>query len=277
MTRNKSLARIEEEPPLLAEVSPFDYNSGPKLSARTVDGFLRWAAFVPVADVDIIRKRIADAREEVDLFETLDKELWSFPVSDVSRHRLLLSTIGELKNPGAVNSLVEFIWHNGEITTRGNVQLNRQPCSFERDGDEILQARATEMLSHLGSAEAAQATLDIAARHPSNLVRAAAIDAFMFNAGDSPAAATQLHNIVRQEDVWRIGLPRLTADVDPVEFEKSVLDFYNRYPSERPPVPHHHKSTTKDAGKSLLYVLPFMIVLFYLFKCFSKQCKKEED
>lgn len=277
MSRNRSLDGLEQPPHLYVEVSPFDRYSGPNLSTNTVDEFLNWLAFVPVADVDVIRKRIADAREEDGLFETLDKELWSLPVSDVGRHRLLLSTIGELKYPNAVQSLVKFIWYDGQITTRGHLEPNHEPCSFESDGDEMLQARATEMLSHLGSREAIEATLDIAAKHNSDLVRAAAIDAFMFNAGDGKEPAGQLEKIVRQEDLWRIGLPRLTADTDPAEFEKSVLAFYNRYPEERPPAPHLHKPPKKNARKSLLYFLPFMIAMFFLIKGISKQCKKEED
>src|SRR5436305_2100634 len=100
--------------------------------------------------------------------------------------------------------------------------------------------RSTEMLSHLGTDDAAAATLDIAARHPLAVVRAAAIDAHMFNAGDSPEAAAQLIKCLQPHDHWRVGLPRLTRDMDPKKFEKAVLAFYEKYPEERPPIPKRH-------------------------------------
>src|SRR5205085_82955 len=162
------------------------------------------------------------------------------PVRDVSRRRLLISTLGELKNPQAVHTLVKFIWHKGEIVARDDRERHRQPCSFEADGGEMLRARATEMLSHLVVDEAAGATLNIATGHPSAFVRAAAIDAYMFNAGDSPEAAAQLRKCVRPDDHWRVGLPRLTRDMDPAKFEKAVLIFYENYTEERPPSPPHH-------------------------------------
>jgi len=202
-----------------------------------------------LAQVEVIRERIAHARDDYHLLERLTKELWALPIRDISRHRLLLSTIGELKNPQAVGTLVKFIWHEGEIVARGDHERYSQPCSFEADGGEMLRARAAEMLSYLGSHEAADATLNIATRHPTAFVRAAAIDAHMFNAGDSPEAAAQLRSCVDPNDVWRVGLPRMTRDMDPEKFEKAILAFHAKYPEEQPPAPRHHKPPAPD-GRS---------------------------
>ncbi len=227
-------------PLLLADVPSFDRSSGPMLSAETIDEFIQWAAGVPAGEVEVIRERIANAREDENLIDQLTKELWRLPVRDVSRHGLLLSTIGELRDPRAASVLIKFIWYDGEIAPGDDRKRFLHSCSFEADGSEVLRARATEMLSYLSSSEAAEATLEIVARHPSDFVRAAAIDAHMFNAGDSPEAAEQLHKTVREEDRWRVGLPRLTRDVDPEEFERAVLAFYEQYPQERPPAPEQH-------------------------------------
>ena len=229
----------ETLPPLLANVPPFDRTSGPNLSTKTIDDFLEWAASVPVAEVEVIRGRIACVCDDDRVLERLSEELWALPVRDVSRHRLLLSILGELKNPRAVRTLVKFIWHEGDITTRDDRERNRRPCSFEADGGDMLRARATEMLSHLGSQEAFDATIDIAVRHPNAFVRAAAIDAHMFNSGDSPEVAERLRKCVQPNDQWRVGLPRMTQDMDPDKFEKAVLAFYEQYPEERPQMPVH--------------------------------------
>jgi hypothetical protein len=228
---------MQAPPPLRGNVPDFDRTSGPKLTADTVDAFLTWAARVPRADVDEIRKRIAAAQDDRKLLEALEHELWLLPVRDVGRHRLLISTIGELKSPEAAPILIKFIWYEGEIAVRADRGGHLEPCSFEADGDEILRARAAEMLSHLGSHRAMEATLEIAVSHPVSFVRAAAIDAHMYNAGDTPEAAAQLRGCVPEAEHYRIGLPRLTRDMDPAEFEKAVLSFYHRYPKERPRPP----------------------------------------
>jgi len=226
---------------LRTDVPPFDRTSGPKLYAHTIDEFSTWAARVPRAEVDVIRQRIAEARNNTRLLEALDSELWAFPVRDVARHRSILSVIGELKMPSAVPMLIKFVWHDGEITRRGERGGHLRPCSFEADGEEMLRARAAEMLSYIGSPEATEATLDIAARHSMPFVRAAAIDSHMYNAGDTSEAADQLRACVAPDDHFRIGLPRLTRDMDPAEFERAVVAFYQRHPEERPRQPSQSK------------------------------------
>jgi hypothetical protein len=199
-----------------------------------------WAASVPQGEIAVVRERIARSRNSEALLESLSKELMAFPVRDVSRHRLLLSTVGELKNPHAASTLIKFIWHEGTITVHDPQPRTRRACSFETDGDDLLRARAAEMLSHLGSEQAEEATLEIAARHPASFVRAAAIDAHMFNAGDSGKSAAQLRDCIRPDDLWRVGLPRMKRDMDALAFEKAVLTFYQRYPEHHPPAPAHH-------------------------------------
>ncbi len=158
-------------PLLLADVPSFDRSSGPMLSAETIDEFIQWAAGVPAGEVEVIRERIANAREDENLIDQLTKELWRLPVRDVSRHGLLLSTIGELRDPRAASVLIKFIWYDGEIAPGDDRKRFLHSCSFEADGSEVLRARATEMLSYLSSSEAAEATLEIVARHPSDFVR----------------------------------------------------------------------------------------------------------
>ena len=238
MEKHKHCTANQRPPSLKTDVSPFDYSSGPQLTSKTINEFLKWAAFVPVSDVEVIRKRIAIASGEVNLAEALGKELFTLPVRDISRHGLLLSAIGELKNLQTVSFLIDFIWYKELLVPFNGQPQFHQACSFETDGDEILRAKATEMLSYIGSREAREATLDIAAKHTSDFVRAAAIDAYMFNSGDSTDAAEQLYNIVQKEDIWRIGLPRLTKNMDPELFEKNVFEFYNKYPEMRPKAPH---------------------------------------
>jgi HEAT repeat protein len=226
------------DPPL------FDPSSGPALAIDTVEPFLEWLASVPVGHADVIGERVAAARGNDDVLDRLLGELEVVPVEDVSRHCLLLSTLGELRDPAAVERLARFIWNEHEIAP--SLVVHPHPdrsCRFEVDGaSRILRMHAAEMLGYIGGAEAIVATLKVAESHPVQVVRLAAADAYLFGQSDSPEALQRLRDTVPQEDRSSIGLPRLTSETDPEEFQKAVSAYYERYPDEFPPQP------TKIAG-----------------------------
>jgi hypothetical protein len=97
--------------------------------------------------------------------------------------------------------------------------------------------RAAEMLAFIGGDESAAATLKVAESHPERAVRLAACDAYLFGRSDSSEALQFLIDRVPEEDRDSIGLPRLTRETDPEEFEKAIAAYYERYPEQAPPLP----------------------------------------
>ncbi|MFE9373261.1 hypothetical protein ACFYM2_26325 [Streptomyces sp. NPDC006711] len=208
------------------------------LSSGNINEFLEWAAQVPHGEAGNVRRQISRARDEA-LTESLLMALDEQPVPDLGRHLILLSTIGELRDARAVPRLEAFVWSRARLFP----QPNEAGGVSEDDGHSVLnfqallQARAAEMLSYLATDEARRATLRIAADHPERAVRAAAIDAHLYNHGDTAEAVQEVLSVIRAEDVKLVGLPRLTADMDAAEFDRNVNAFYERYPEERPPLP----------------------------------------
>ncbi|HZD67979.1 MAG TPA: hypothetical protein VFA45_03365 [Actinomycetes bacterium] len=230
--RQDQAVGAEEPPPF--RVPLFDPSVGPPLDGDNLDAFIDWAAAVPVAATDAIRERVAAAREDSAVLEGLLKRLWDLPAIDVSRHMVLLSIIGELRNPSVVSPLNRFVWFEDQMT------LSRPPgehrwCTFEENGTAILKARATEMIAWHATDEADEAVLGIMVEHPDRAVRAAAVDAYMFNHDDSEEAMERLHQVLAPNDRLLVGLPRLTRDIDPEEFEQRVLGFYDRHYEHQPP------------------------------------------
>lgn len=86
----------------------FDPKGGPSLNGDDLDSFIEWAATVPVAGLEVVRSRIAAAREDRSVFLKLVDQLWQLPTPDVSRHCLLLSVVGELRNPEAVKGTLRL-------------------------------------------------------------------------------------------------------------------------------------------------------------------------
>lgn len=229
------------DPPRLGNPPPFDLLSGPRLSCETGDEFIMWAASVPISHLDVIRQRISKCHGDDKIVDWLLDELWKLPVMDVSRHGVILSILGELRNERAQDSLEKFIWYERELTTSAPHSEDRRPCMFESSGTELLQSRAVEMLSYLATKGAAKATLKIARSHPKLAVRAAAIDSHMFNHGDSREVAVELRKVVRASDRALVGLPRKVRGGDVKEFERAVFDWYERNPEHRPPRPKHNQ------------------------------------
>jgi hypothetical protein len=226
----------ESAPPKPSPLPPpteLTRRDAPALTADTVDEFLRWAASVPVGEVAVIREYIAAARGDDSLLDRLIAELWTLPVQNVGRHSMLLSTLGELRDGRAASALARFVWHQDLMAL--SPPEGQPGCGFEAHPAEALQARAAEMLSYLGTEEAVEETLRIAAEHPRAGVRAAAIDAHLFNHDDSSDELNRLRSRVRAEDQPLVGVPRLTRGSDPQQFERAVRRFYEQYPDQLPP------------------------------------------
>lgn len=232
--------RHHAAPPEHPPIKPFDQESGPGLTAQTVHQFLRWAAAVPNGEVKVIKQRIA-AADDPKLVDALIDEVGRRPIQDVGLYLLLLSTIGELRDPRTESALVSLIWEEGPLFDHPEPsEPIRRDTDHSHDDRSVLdfkavvQSRAVEMLSYLGTHAAMQATLDVASKHASAAVRLAAIDAHLYNHEDSSEAADELRRIVRPNDVKMVGLPRFSRGMDTTEFDARVAAFYGRYPDEVP-------------------------------------------
>jgi hypothetical protein len=181
------------------------------------------------------------------LLEALDES----PVRDLGRHLLLLSTIGEIRDGRATERLQRFISRTEPIFSTSD-DTDRAPAGDERsllDYQAVLQARAVEMLSYLDTPESRRATLRLAAEHPLRAVRAAAIDAHLYNSGDAPEAIRELLESVSADDATLVGLPRLIGGIDHAEFDRRVASFYARHPEEVAPLPERARDAMVEVAK----------------------------
>lgn len=218
------------EKPRIVEPPPdHDPAPAPDLGTDTIDEFLAWAGAVPVAATDRVRAQIASVRGDAGILDRLLEELWMLPVRDGARHYLLLSTIGELRDGRAATELARFIWQPDERIA-SVTHVAEEGCDFGAGTAELLKARAVEMLSYLQTPEAVEATMRVAAEYPATAVRAAAIDAHLFNHEDAPGEMDRLRGSVRSADAPLVGLPRFTRETNPREFDRAITDFYARYP-----------------------------------------------
>jgi hypothetical protein len=85
------------------------------LTLETADEFLRWVAMVPISQKQTIRQQIAAAAADSRVVDALTNRLLKFPVTDHTRHLMILSTLGEIRSPRAIPSLKQFIWYDKDM------------------------------------------------------------------------------------------------------------------------------------------------------------------
>lgn len=208
-----------------------------------MDEFLLWAAGTGVDQVGVVRSQIADAADGS--LAVLASSLHDLPVRDCGRHLILLAVLGEMRSPQALDPLETFVWTQGQITvghepheeTPASSAPGLIPCDLDFDSSAMLRARAVEMLAYLGTGEAVDATLRVVRDHPEAGVRIAAIDAHLFNQGDTGAAIDALRPHVRESDQKWVGVPRFTREIDRGDFDRA-LSAVHAHLDEHAEVPH---------------------------------------
>jgi hypothetical protein len=214
-----------------------------RLTPDSVDEFLLWAAGTGVDQVDLVRNQIAAAADGS--VAVLVASLHDLPVHDRGRHLMLLAVVGEMRSPEALDPLETFVWTQGQITaghepheeTSAHSAPGLISCDLDFDASTMLRARAVEMLAYLATGEAVDATLRVVRDHPEAGVRVAAIDAHLFNQGDTGAAIDALGPHVRESDRKWVGVPRFTRDVDRGDFDRALSEIHAHL-GEHAEVPH---------------------------------------
>jgi hypothetical protein len=102
---------------------------------------------------------------------------------------------------------------------------------------EMLQSKAVECEAFVRSPRADSLVLHVIRSHPSEAVRAAAIDAYLFNHGDTPATKEQLRRILSGDDRPAVDKVRRADARSPAAFDSSLTRFYRLHPDQVAPAP----------------------------------------
>jgi hypothetical protein len=230
----------------------------PPRDAATTDAFLSWVANMPRERTLEVREAISAMTDKSAVAEVLNEQLFNLPCADVGRHLLLLSTIGELREAASIAALERFTWLRDEriFDTPSPAQA---ACTFSSSG--MLQARAAEMMVWVLGVKEDDSVLRVIRDHPSRLVRIAAIDAYLFQRGDAPAAKEFLRGQISADDWSMIGLPRFGADTDRETFERQTAEYEAAHPSHVPRPQKRGARTWNDASVWLVIGVASLIGL----------------
>jgi len=217
-----------------------------------VPGFVAWASGSLPEEREDGRRALALVAASPSanaVAQGLLAEIESARQSDHSRALVALALLGELRNKDVgMPFLTEFIAQ--PLPEKGTVIEGE---ILEQTALVQLQGKAVHGLAYLRDEAADREVLKIAASHPSRVVRAEAISAWLWNREDSPAARDQLAQLVRPEDRLLINRPRRTETTTADQFNRELAAWLKAYPELNAPAPvkaepHEPKRTSDEAA-----------------------------
>lgn len=239
-----------------AKTTPADTASVP-LTPATVDSFINWANRSTAASYLKGQQEIIKARNDTTVLRLLFERLARTRTNDLGTSLITLGIIGEMKNPQATESLYGIT----QQKSPARVRIIDESLS-QRDMLDMLKSKAVQGLAYMQTAQADTLVLRVIQQDSSRSVRATAIEAFLFNHGDSPEAKAQLRPYVKPEDTPFLDRVRKTTSVTAEEFDAGIERFYALHPEQVPPdseVFRPSAEKVEEVGKLIAY-LPFLVV-----------------
>jgi hypothetical protein len=198
--------------------------------------FIEWASLSTPAEQEDARRALAAASDNDDIARAFFDAALAAEKIDHSRALVALSLLGEMRNRAAEAWLVDFIRRplpQGGTLVDGEI--------IEQTALATLQAKAIDGLAYLNTESANGEVLRAVAEHPSRIVRAEAIDAYLWNHGDSQEARETLRHYVRKGEEIFLDRVRRGHGESAQSFNRKLATYLKVHPEAMPPLPEHHR------------------------------------
>jgi hypothetical protein len=198
---------------------------------ESVPRFIDWAGRSGIGQREAVRKQIASAKGNPAVAQELCREGSEAQKQDHSRALIILSVLGELRDPEGERCLIRFI--HLPFPTEGTVIAGE---ILEQTALGTLQGKAVDGLAYAGTETADREVLWAAGSHPSRIVRAEAINAYLWNKKDSPAARAALLKVVRPDEKDFLDRPRHEQGMSREQFNARLEAYARKHPALKPEV-----------------------------------------
>jgi hypothetical protein len=199
---------------------------------RTATELIAWAAASTAAEHERVRGVIDQVSGNESILRALCSAALEERTKDHSRTLIVLAIIGETKSDAGERCLTEFV--NLPFPASGHYV---QGEILEQTALGTLQAKAVDGLAYLRTATADQTVLRLIREHPSRIVRAEAISAYLWNRGDSGEAKAALAGVVRPDEKIFLDRVRRVPGETAGSFNPKLRVFLDRHPEVQPPAP----------------------------------------
>jgi len=211
------------------------------LDATTLEQFAKWASTASPRQTDDIIRQIELVTDKPAVIDAIASHLSFASTTTVDDQLTYLSILGQLKHDRATIPLEKYVYSLDclvfeELRDVQGTAINRSMTSM-LDVCAMVKAHAVNMIAYIDSATAQQVVLGAIARHPSRFVRISAMNAFLFNSGDSAIALDTVRRYARVDEQIFVGLPRLDSTISLQEFNQKVHQFYIDHPEQMAKLP----------------------------------------
>ena len=210
------------------------------LAVSTVDKFVDWVSVMPSSQVSEVKEQIALVRSDPKVVDAVAGRLSLRNLGSYGRQLIYLSILGEMKNEKALGPLQAYL-NSPECPVFEERSAIRPVSSAPKmsifDACAGLKAAAVNMIAYINSPAAKALVLRTISDHASRTVRLSAMNAYLYDNGDSAEAIATARQHAKPEEAKFVGLPRLLSDTNPKDFAARLTRFYTEHPEEIPPQP----------------------------------------
>jgi hypothetical protein len=204
----------------------------PLTSPADVPRFIDWAGASHVDEREDARNAIAAAAGNSAVVQALIKEIERVQTLDHSRALVTLALLGETRSPEAEVFFAEFA--RRPLPKDGPV-IEGEIINETRAAQ--LQAKAVDGLAYANNETSNKVVTEIITEHPSKIVRAEAINAFLWNHGDSDEARRLVSPFVRKDELILLDRVRRKTGETAESFNRKLDHFLQLHPEAIPPPP----------------------------------------
>ncbi len=220
------------------------------LEVSTVEKFVDWVSTMPSSQVGDVKQQIASVKSDPKVVDAVAGKLSFVNLGSYGRQLIYLSILGEMKSERALGPLQDYL-NSGECPVFEERAAIRPASGAPKmslfDACAGLKAAAINMIAYINSPAANAVVLKTIGGHASRTVRLSAMNAYLYNNGDSAEAIAIARQHAKPEEAKFVGIPRLTANMDPKDFAARLARFYTDHPEELPPQPK--QVARKNPGK----------------------------
>jgi hypothetical protein len=206
-------------------------------------------------DLPVVAEVVESLSRQPGAVEAMSRQYRQLPAEAIEQRLVVLGILGEMKRSDAVAQLREVIWAPLPPADSQPERLT------ERDLEEMIQVKAVQGLAYLATPQADAAVREVIERHEALHVRVSAIDAYMWNHGDSPETAAELYRLLPADLHPYVERPRFHRGMDREEFTRRLRAWQAKWgsqpesaPTSDHPEPLHLDDRPQPPTRLLWYV-----------------------
>lgn len=181
-------------------------------------------------DLPVIAEVVESLRRQPGAVEAMARQYRQLPAEAIQQRLIVLGILGEMKRSDAMAQLREVVW---EPLPPADAQAEMLSA---RELEEMVQVKAVQGLAFLATPQADAAVREVIENHEALHVRVSAIDAYMWNHGDSPKAAAELYRLLPADLHPYVERPRFHRGIDREEFARRLRAWQKKWGSQPAPL-----------------------------------------